>query len=53
VEDDSTYEESLYTDPGMVEEFVKRTGVDSLAVFIGNAHGVTKFKKSRVRTWRR
>ncbi len=28
-----------YTDPQMAEEFVKRTGVDSLAVSIGTVHG--------------
>lgn len=30
------------TDPGQAEEFVKKTGVDSLAVAIGNAHGFFK-----------
>ena len=45
VEDDVAHEESLYTDPGMAEEFVRRSGADSLAVSIGNAHGVTKFKR--------
>ena len=45
VEDDVVHEESLYTDPGMAEEFVRRSGADSLAVSIGNAHGVTKFKR--------
>ena len=28
-----------YTDPGQVEEFVTRTGVDSLAIAIGTSHG--------------
>lgn len=32
------------TDPDQVEEFVKRTGVDSLAVAIGTSHGAYKFK---------
>lgn len=32
-----------YTDPAMAEDFVKRTGVDSLAVAVGNAHGDYKF----------
>jgi fructose-bisphosphate aldolase class II len=32
-------------DPDQVEEFVKRTGVDSLAVAIGTSHGAYKFKK--------
>ena len=32
-----------YTDPAMAEDFVKRTGVDALAVAVGNAHGDYKF----------
>lgn len=32
-----------YTDPDMAEDFVKRTGVDALAVAVGNAHGDYKF----------
>ena len=32
--------DSVYTDPMLAEEFVQRTGVDSLAVAIGTAHGV-------------
>ena len=32
-----------YTDPVMAKDFVKRTGVDSLAVAVGNAHGDYKF----------
>jgi len=32
-------------DPEQVQEFVKRTGVDSLAVAIGTSHGAYKFKK--------
>ena len=45
VEDDVSHEESLFTDPEMAEEFVRRSGADSLAVSIGNAHGVTKYKR--------
>lgn len=30
------------TDPASVEEFVKRTGIDALAISIGNAHGFYK-----------
>lgn len=37
-------EKSFYTDPHQVEEFVKLTGVDSLAVAIGTSHGAYKFK---------
>jgi fructose-bisphosphate aldolase class II len=33
-----------YTDPGEVEEFVSKTGVDSLAIAIGTSHGAYKFK---------
>ncbi|MBO5208126.1 MAG: class II fructose-bisphosphate aldolase [Lachnospiraceae bacterium] len=32
-----------YTNPDMAEDFVRRTGVDSLAVAVGNAHGDYKF----------
>ncbi|NLW55740.1 MAG: class II fructose-1,6-bisphosphate aldolase [Firmicutes bacterium] len=46
VEDDINVseEESSYTKPEEVEEFVARTGVDSLAVAIGTSHGAYKFK---------
>ncbi|MGI5970333.1 MAG: class II fructose-1,6-bisphosphate aldolase [Oscillospiraceae bacterium] len=46
IEDDVNVkpEDSSYTDPGQVEEFVKRTGVDSLAIAIGTSHGAYKFK---------
>ena len=37
-------EDSSYTDPAQVEEFVSRTGVDSLAIAIGTSHGAYKFK---------
>ncbi len=33
-----------YTDPGQVQDFVSRTGVDSLAIAIGTSHGAFKFK---------
>jgi fructose-bisphosphate aldolase class II len=36
--------EALYTDPSEVEEFVTKTGVDSLAIAIGTSHGAYKFK---------
>jgi fructose-bisphosphate aldolase class II len=40
-EDDSAVDDtSLYTDPGMVKEFVGLTGVDALAVAFGTAHGL-------------
>lgn len=44
IEDDVKHETSHYTDPGQVEDFVKRTGVDSLAISIGTSHGAFKFK---------
>ncbi len=46
VEDDVkvSEEESSYTKPEEVEEFVARTGVDSLAIAIGTSHGAYKFK---------
>lgn len=36
--------DAAFTDPDQVEEFVKRTGVDSLAIAIGTSHGAYKFK---------
>ena len=46
VEDDVKVadDKAQYTDPDQVEEFVKRTGVDSLAIAIGTSHGAYKFK---------
>ena len=46
VEDDVKVgdDDALYTDPDEVEEFVKATGVDSLAIAIGTSHGAFKFK---------
>jgi len=44
VEDDVSAEHSNYTQPDEVEDFVKKTGVDSLAISIGTSHGRTKFK---------
>ncbi len=37
-------DDARYTDPAEVEEFVSRTGVDSLAIAIGTSHGAFKFK---------
>lgn len=36
--------DAMYTDPSQAEEFVKRTGCDSLAIAIGTSHGAYKFK---------
>lgn len=44
VEDDVSAEEHTYTQPEEVEDFVSRTGVDSLAISIGTSHGAFKFK---------
>ena len=44
VEEDVQSESHSYTDPNMVCDFVKRTGVDSLAIAIGTSHGAYKFK---------
>lgn len=35
---------AFYTDPAEAEEFVAKTGVDSLAIAIGTSHGAYKFK---------
>ena len=45
IEDDVNVsaEESSYTEPDQVEEFVRATGVDSLAIAIGTNHGAYKF----------
>ena len=44
VEDDVKAENHTYTRPEEVEDFVKKTGVDSLAISIGTSHGAYKFK---------
>ena len=46
VEDDVNVadEDAQFTNPDEVEEFVRRTGVDSLAIAIGTSHGAYKFK---------
>jgi fructose-bisphosphate aldolase class II len=44
VEDDVAAEQSHYTQPSEVIDFVKKTGVDSLAISIGTSHGRAKFK---------
>ena len=44
VEDDVAAEESNYTQPSEVIDFVEKTRVDSLAISIGTSHGRTKFK---------
>jgi fructose-bisphosphate aldolase, class II len=44
IEDAVVAEHSSYTRPEEVEDFVKKTGVDSLAISIGTSHGANKFK---------
>ncbi len=44
IEDEVVAEKSSYTQPDEVEDFVKKTGVDSLAISIGTSHGAYKFK---------
>jgi fructose-bisphosphate aldolase class II len=43
IEDEVSHAVGSYTRPEEVEEFVKRTGVDSLAIAIGTSHGAYKF----------
>ncbi len=46
IEDDVNVDASdaMYTDPAQAQEFVERTGCDSLAIAIGTSHGAYKFK---------
>jgi len=46
IEDDVNVsaEDAAFTNPAEVEEFVTKTGVDSLAIAIGTSHGAFKFK---------
>jgi fructose-bisphosphate aldolase class II len=44
IEEHVVAEKSSYTDPNQVQDFVRRTGVDSLAISIGTSHGAYKFK---------
>jgi fructose-bisphosphate aldolase class II len=45
VRDVAKINEATLTDPAQAEEFVKATGVDTLAVSIGNIHGIIKMRK--------
>lgn len=47
IEDDVVAEHSNYTDPNQVQDFVSKTGVDSLAISIGTSHGAYKFKVAK------
>lgn len=44
IEDEVSHAQSHYTHPDEVENFVSKTGVDSLAISIGTSHGAYKFK---------
>ncbi|MEJ2250539.1 MAG: class II fructose-1,6-bisphosphate aldolase [Candidatus Lokiarchaeota archaeon] len=44
IEEDVKSEVHKYTDPNQVEDFVKKTNCDSLAIAIGTSHGAYKFK---------
>ncbi len=44
VEDDVHAAEHVFTQPEEVQDFVSKTGVDSLAIAIGTSHGAYKFK---------
>ena len=44
IEDEVSAEKSSYTRPQEVEQFLRETGVDSLAISIGTSHGAFKFK---------
>jgi len=44
IEDEVSADHSTYTKPEEVEDFVRKTGVDSLAISIGTSHGAYKFK---------
>ncbi len=44
IEDEVSSDHTSYTRPQEVEDFVKKTGVDSLAISIGTSHGAFKFK---------
>ena len=43
IEDEVSAAESTYTQPEDVQDFVQKTGVDSLAISIGTSHGANKF----------
>ncbi|TCD48321.1 class II fructose-bisphosphate aldolase [Chlorobium sp. N1] len=44
IEDEVSHASHTYTQPEEVEDFVAKTGVDSLAISIGTSHGAFKFK---------
>ena len=44
IEEDVQAAKAVYTQPEQVEDFVSKTGVDSLAISIGTSHGANKFR---------
>lgn len=44
IEDEVSAEHHVYTQPEEVQDFLSKTGVDSLAISIGTSHGANKFK---------
>ena len=52
VEDEVSAEHHTYTRPEDVEDFVKKTGVDSLAISIGTSHGAISSSPSSARAMR-
>ncbi len=44
IEDNVIAKKNIYTTPEKAVEFVKKTGIDSLAIAIGTSHGAYKFK---------
>jgi fructose-bisphosphate aldolase class II len=44
IEDEVSSEKTTYTKPEEVQDFLEKTGVDSLAISIGTSHGANKFK---------
>ena len=47
IEEHVAAQDALYTKPEEVEEFVRKTGCDSLAISIGTSHGAFKFKPGK------
>lgn len=45
VEDNVSSDKIVYTDPDQATDFVKKTGVDTLAIAIGTSHGAYKFER--------
>ena len=44
VEDNVSSVDSIFTDPNVAQDFINKTGINSLAISIGTSHGAYKFK---------